>query len=392
MEFRHREELHVSDPNSFFEDVLGLARRAGVENKILNPVESKNTSAGLHYHISVKDKNLRPLGVELNKLFFVTRVNMRNLADLRENPLDVKKEENRDYIYKPNAQGRGLIRLHGKDRFEVKTHVMPLEDELRFILPLLSLDSKDAVSIVANEIRKKMSDYVVEKIGEYQVEYLKDFTAYMTPAQLERVQPRLEARKYVVEARERHLASGELPDDFMKRAPQLMTSEDAVIFNNTMELIEVQSTLSEEIWDRISALMTSHIGKTRQYVASVLGHHTTWPEKVWRQLPQMIKLYEGSKLHYLFQSIAKQKVWPKEFWDHIPEYLTSKDEYLSQYMVGALDDHPEWPQDLLDRVDELKAKMLSVTRRDFETTLEKHLNSRAGHCMLQLVSRGLNQH
>jgi hypothetical protein len=383
VEFKHREDLHVSDPNRFFQDVLELSRRAGVEYKILNPVESKKTSAGLHYHISVKGKDLRPLAMELNKLFMIERISQENLADLKEG---------QKYIYIRNAQWKGLIRLHGTDRMEIRTHIMPLKDELHFILPLLSLDSEDAVKIVANEIRKRMSDYVVDKIGEYKVEYLKDFTSYMSPSQLEHVQPRLDARKYVLEAKAKYLASGKVPEDFMKRAPELMTNKDTSVFNETMELISHQPTLTEEVWDRLPSLMACEVGLTRQYVAMVLDRHLEWPEKVWLQLPQMIKLGEKSQLHSLFRSIAKQKVWPKEFWALVPEYLTSQSEYLSQYMLGALEDHPEWPQELLDRINELKPKMLPVTRRDFETAIEKYLSSRVGHCMLQHFSRDLNQH
>lgn len=381
LEFRHREALHVTNPDEFFQDVRELARRAGVENKILNPVDSKNGAAGLHFHISVQGRDLTDLAVELNKLFMVMRVETGNLADLKGG----------NYTYSRNAQGKGLIKLHGKDRFEVRTHVMPLEEEFRFIMNLLSLDPKEAVKIVGSEIKKRMSNYVVDKMAEYRSEYLHDFKQYMTPEQLHRIEPAINSLAYLETAKEKFRDSKTLPEDFWKRAPALMTSKDPNINMTAISLVVDQPHWPKEVWDKIPTLMASDHGWTQRSIALALGRQPNWPKEVWDQIPAMIKISQDSSVpQSLFQAISKEKSWPKEFWKNVPEYLSSKDHYLPYYMMEALKKQPHWPQEFLDKVPELKAKMQSSALQVFEGALHEHLSAHAArNCVLEQVSHGL---
>ncbi len=293
LEFRHRENLYVDSPSEFFHDVRLLAQRAGVERKILHPEEfyenlqnltaraglsqvPRSGTAGLHFHISVKGRDLTEFGNALNRLALVRRVHLGILNDLLGSG---------DYLYDPSARDKGLVRMIGKDRLEIRDHRIALQDELRFILKGLSLESKESIELVDAEIKKLMSNEVVDRIAKYRSSYLPDFEKYMTPEQRSRVQPVIEFSRSI----ERMSSARKPSKDFWRRTPALMATKDADIRSSVFKVLAQQSTWPNEVWDRVPALMTSESPQAQLALLRTLESQPVWPQKVWDQIPLMMK-------------------------------------------------------------------------------------------------------
>jgi hypothetical protein len=170
LEFRHRDDVIVRDPQEFYRDVTFLAKRAGVESKILNPGESRLQSASFHYHISVHGKDLVEQGFALNQLAFVRRVNAGILSDLTGEG---------DYLYHPDATKNRLVRVYDRDRIEFKNHLLPLREELAFSIRAVTLEKAQALHLIDSEIKRLMTPYVVGKIIQYKPQYLEDLIKHV---------------------------------------------------------------------------------------------------------------------------------------------------------------------------------------------------------------------
>jgi hypothetical protein len=335
IEFRHREDVHVTDPNEFYHDVRQLAQRAGIENKILHPEMSKNKAAGLQFHVSVEGEDLEERGKALNRLAMVRRVSVGDLADL--------KGEGR-YLYNPDASNKGHVRIHGKDRLESRSHFWPLHEELEFFMKILKLNSDEALELIGSEIKKLMSDYVVDKIAEYRSEYLADLMQYLTPEQLRRVQPKLDQHPYL------ERASQSLPEDFWHRAPALITSKDRTIRRTAIRLVFQQPSLSKEVWDRIPELMTSEDSWVCKSVVRALLRYPDWSIEVWNQIPAMMKNENPSIPQELEGALTRQQDWPKEFWRQIPALLKSENAWAREQIITALKWRSTWLKEFWDQV------------------------------------------
>lgn len=226
IEFRHRENVIVSDPNEFYRDVLGLAARAGahVEKQILNPQASTARDSSFHYHVSVDGKDLTSQGEALNRLAFVRRIHQGILNDLTNEGY---------FLYSPSAESKGLVRVVDYDRIEFRFHTTPLVDELRFNLSVLTLDKKEGLKVIDSEIKKWMSDYVVDKISSLRLDYLSDFTKYMSKKQRARIRSQIETAKFIKNLPHK------IPPDFWARAPELLKSDEPLVRNLMIETLKL---------------------------------------------------------------------------------------------------------------------------------------------------------
>jgi hypothetical protein len=330
LEFRHSKDLHISDPAEFYRDVATLAKRAGVERKILHPeddrikmAEDYYHSAGLHYHISIEGKDLTEQGLALNRLELVRRIHSGNLADLTRtsNYYDPSSY----YLYEPSARDKGLVRVIGRDRIEFRTHTQPLQDELKFNLRVLAMEKGDALKTIGAEIQSLMNDYVIGKIIKEKPSYVEHLTEYMTPEQRLRVEPLLDRLSYA-----RRLRNGVLPEDFWEQAPSFL-EEDSDIANAVADALRGRHW-PKEFWQKVPHLMKQ--GNLRFLVA--LDRQADWPEEVWKVLPKLMTDPNPKVQAVAVDSLASHSPWPQEIWDSILSLMGSEDPNIRGAVKRAL--------------------------------------------------------
>jgi hypothetical protein len=165
IEFRHKEDVIVDNPQEFYQDVRHVARLAGpmVETKLLDDPTLPLKGVAFHYHMSVAGKDLSGLGEAINDLMLVKYVASGDIMDLTRKG---------SYLYEPGARTKGLVRVIGKDRIESRAHVERLVDELGFRIKLAGMKPEKAVRLVYAEVSKLLTGEVVETILKHQPSYL----------------------------------------------------------------------------------------------------------------------------------------------------------------------------------------------------------------------------
>lgn len=422
LEFRHSEDLHVSDPAEFYRDVASLAKRAGVDRKILHPEDDRIKvsedyyhSAGLHYHISM-DKDLTEQGIALNRLELIRRIHSGNLTDLTSTD---------QYTYEPSARGKGLVRIVNRNRLEFRAHSQSLEDELNFNLKVLSMEKEDALKTIGSEIRSMMNDYVVDKIAEKRPWYLQGLEEYMTPEQRLRVAGLLDEMSYA-----RRLRNGAVPVDFWERAPsfleggsniasatsgvlsdrdwpeefwekvpgllkrenlwvisalesesdwpeevrkifpKLLTSSNPKVQAEALRSLAPQSAWSREIWDSIPSLMRSTDHDVQMAVKNALVRSKSFPDAIWPHVLEQLKSDSFVKQRTALEIMASKSKWPKEVWDEIPAALAHSDSYVQAEALRTISGQPSWPKGVSEQVHEMLNSSNSLIRSRAKSVIE----------------------
>jgi hypothetical protein len=355
LEFKHKETLTVTSPEEFFRDAVQLAKRAGVEQEVLSPEEARlqrvrmnpgdpsASKSSLNFHVSVQDADLREIGVAFNRLALVRRVNLGILNDLTH--------EGR-FIYQHSPKGRGLVRVIGANRIEFRAHTERLHDELELVTHALSLGPEKGLALVNAEIKRQMSDYVVDQFMKHAPAFPADFLDYMSPAQLERVAPRYEQELYLKRILQEHRG---LPKDFWARAPELMASPSPIVQTRfaVALLTESGGHWPDEVWERMPKLLESQVHLVKAAAFAALEGQWNWSEKFWEKVPALMINDDVGVEQGITRLMKSQGVWPKVVWDRLPAMMTSEVPATRQRAIFLLKDQHEWPKEVWDKIPEM---------------------------------------
>lgn len=292
LEFRHRPDLRVTDPRDFFDDLMSLARSAGVEFKVLHPELSRQKTSALHYHLSVQGRHLDAVGKALNRLALVQRVELGILNDLTRIG---------HYLYLPHAGGKGLIRVHGLDHLEFRAHFQPLLDELRFNLKIAGMNEPDALDQIGAEIRERMTDKVLDRISALHGTYLRDLLPYMSSGQRARVKPKVELLEKLSEPFE------QWGPELRAEVPGLMESPDISVQERIARYLHFDPRWSDEVWARIPALMRSSSPFIQGTASDAVRMQSSWPDSFMAEVPALLRDPNPSVQEAMVLALLRQR-------------------------------------------------------------------------------------
>lgn len=129
IEIVHKEP--VDSFKQFLSDVQLLARRAGVESAVLRPAETNLSDWGsFHYHMSVEGADITRQASDFNRLLAIERVHGGTRFGQNDQPILNDLTRNGQFLYEVNWENRGLLRVHDKNRVEIRSHLLPLDKDL----------------------------------------------------------------------------------------------------------------------------------------------------------------------------------------------------------------------------------------------------------------------
>lgn len=159
LEFRHKDEIKIEDPEIFLKDVEQLSTITATTKETFNPEQTLKKNSSLHYHVSIEGRNFGELSKLLNDRLFLKRVSQGIISDLTG---DGKG------LYSPLPfRNRGLLRQVADNRIEFRAHVEPLLNELKLNLELLKMPEQEASEKLQSEISKLMSTETLTRIAQY---------------------------------------------------------------------------------------------------------------------------------------------------------------------------------------------------------------------------------
>lgn len=372
LEFRHREDLIVTDPQEFLRDAKDLATRAGVERKIFNPGDSRINTASFHYHISLKGGIPKEVGIALNDLSLIRRLNVGILNDLTGEG---------EYLYYPSATDKGHVRIYDDTRLEFRTHIIPLEEELAFNLRALGQNKDQAIELIHSEIRHLMSDYVVDKISGIDSRYLPYFSKFMSPEQKLKIQPKLELVRYM-----KNLPSP-ITQDQWEQLPHWLSNTDIQIRNMAISLMERRFDVPwpADFWSHMPSLLQNSPPEMINLLTRCISRQKNWPPEIWQMVPGFLRDQDWSNQFAIQKGIKSQKSWPMEFWKEIPGLLLEENKDISTLLLSAMDRQPVWPQEFWDQVPDLIKKSGNQNVREVLASRTKQpvTPMSRGACMMQ---------
>jgi hypothetical protein len=427
MEFRHREDVTISDPNLFYQNVVQFAKRAGIETKILNPQLGVDQNTTLHFHISVKGRNLAELGEAFNDLALIRKIHSGELNDLTSNE---------SYIYEPTATQKGLVRIIARDRLEFRAHSIALKDELNFILEALSHENPEALNFIHNEIRRLMNDYVAEKLMTRRSEYVSRFLPWMTPDQQKKAQAKLDSLKLLDQriqnptqdlwddlpklfsGGDNHLAKkfNQLllrhpwPESFLNQVPSLLNGTNPVAKKVILNSLHLQQKWPEDVYPPLLEFIHGKNGELASQAAYAISSRSELPAKlitdaalphlrspslesrvlgtqmiknqkslpkaIWDRLPELIGTEGDTDYHKairmnLTRTLENQTHWPQEFWDRIPSMMKTSSESTAKIIMAGLSKQKEWPEAVWQEILPFTIRLKSDARKTWAGIISK---------------------
>lgn len=171
MEFRHKDELIISTPQDFYNDLISFAKLTGTSKELLEPEKlhkekallQKNLSepsyakgSSMHYHISIPNYKMKEIAKAFNDKIFLERVGQGIESDLTRKG---------HFLYQPlDLSEKGLLKLVNFERIEFRSHPTNILDELKFNLKALSLGPVESLSFVKDKIYQLMTNENLFKI------------------------------------------------------------------------------------------------------------------------------------------------------------------------------------------------------------------------------------
>jgi hypothetical protein len=291
IEFKHATPL--GDPQSLYRDIVEFGKLTGVSSKLENAPESRLKGVSLHYHLSVPGRKLEKIAHLLNDLTLLKRVDQGIINDLAGDGL---------FIYTTDIKTRGLVRLAGPDRIEMRVHPEKLAQELPFLAEILSMPEADAIKRLNGEINALLQKKNVTDL-------------------IQKYRPKLFRRWEGMVAKD-------LLEDAMNPEAAFIRqigSDDPAVVKAALRNMDPIDLLSPNAQRAAASLLSPRALSTPQGVE--LGFFLAgrialgrWPEPVFEQILNLMpKLQEGDRGNLIFNVINRE--WPPSLEPKLFEYL-----------------------------------------------------------------------
>jgi hypothetical protein len=311
---------------------------------------------------------MKPMAHALNDWLAVRLISLGLLDDL-------KGEGHR--LYDPKAEAKALIRVIDTNRIEVAEHVIPLEEELNFVLQALKLGPEKGLKFVENETKSHMSNAVVDRIANYRADYLAIFEKYMTPEQKQRIQPALDNLHYLIGLFDAPV----LPQEFWERAPTLMASKDRDIRELTLHLLAHQPQWPKKFWEQAPSFMTSKNPNVVSVISTALKMQPALPTEFKNQLPSFMASKDPHVQVAAANLLENQSEWTNEVWDHALRLMKSGNPKVQTAIIYALERQPEWTKEASDQMRALKGSKDHGVQAAVLSALQDRKLSKTGRCL-----------
>ncbi len=330
VEFIHK--IPVRSVRELRNDLLQLGRLAGVEAKILDFENSRIEGMSFHYHLSVPHANYsKNVARRLNDLMMLRRVELGIVSDLRN-------EGENHFVYDDNIDYKGLLRLHGRNRIEIRSHPMKLDDELRYVAEVMSLPETEALERLERDTRLILdNEDVLNRISKNEpLEFIRWKTWLREPyrSQAEALEGRIVAN---------------------------LLGSDPGFRKETNRYLRKKMILTPEIYGAISQSPLSD--EWRRHLNYVLNELTRFdapiPEGAWEILPLM--KYDENSL-YLARSIELAEHIPTRFWSEFPPALASLPVPYARQILNAISKKNP-PDVFFDKLEPLLPKLSPLVRQ-----------------------------